>query len=39
MEFGKLVSTSNTYSGEENVYIESDRPLVWSMGIESLWTV
>ncbi|XP_053968818.1 thiamin pyrophosphokinase 1 [Anastrepha ludens] len=34
LEFGYMVSTSNTYEAEE-VYVETDSSLVWSMG---LWT-
>ncbi|KAK4881224.1 hypothetical protein RN001_004543 [Aquatica leii] len=30
LEFGKIVSTSNTYSGEPLVTVESDNAIVWS---------
>nr|XP_022900501.1 thiamin pyrophosphokinase 1-like [Onthophagus taurus] len=37
LEFGYLVSTSNTYSTkEENVVVLTDQPIVWSMGIKNL---
>lgn len=33
LEFGELVSTSNTYSGDESVItIETDKNVIWSMG-------
>ncbi|XP_055612842.1 thiamin pyrophosphokinase 1 [Uranotaenia lowii] len=31
MEFGSLVSTSNTYASEE-VFVQTDGPVIWSMG-------
>ncbi|XP_063230727.1 thiamin pyrophosphokinase 1 isoform X2 [Bacillus rossius redtenbacheri] len=33
LEFGKLVSTSNKFSGEPRVTVRTDSPLVWSMGL------
>ncbi|KAG7211592.1 hypothetical protein KM043_010848 [Ampulex compressa] len=36
MEFGGLVSSSNTYGNCSEVTVNTDTPVLWSMGIESL---
>lgn len=36
MEFGHLISTSNTYNGDEYVTVINDNTVLWSMGIENL---
>nr|CAD7587866.1 unnamed protein product [Timema genevievae] len=33
MEFGKLLSTSNTYSDKPVVTVQTDTALTWSMGL------
>ncbi|XP_069674851.1 thiamine pyrophosphokinase 1 isoform X1 [Periplaneta americana] len=33
MEFGGLISSSNTYSGEPEITVKTSGPLVWSMGL------
>jgi len=35
MQFGGLISTSNTYEDSE-VTVNTDTPVIWTMGIEPL---
>lgn len=37
LDFGKFVSSSNTYGGEAVVNVITNSPVVWSMGIETLF--
>lgn len=34
MEFGGVVSTSNTYCGNPEVTVTTNEDIIWSMGIE-----
>ena len=36
MQYGSLISTSNTYDGHPEVTITTDVHLLWSMGIEPI---
>lgn len=36
LEFGKIVSTSNTYNGEPTVTISCSHPVLWSMKTPNL---
>ncbi len=37
MQFGGLISTSNSYAeGAKEVTIQTDQPLVWTMGIRPI---
>lgn len=37
LEFGKMVSTSNTYNGDPIVQVHTNSAVVWSMGTETLF--
>ena len=34
MEFGGLISTSNVFTGCATVTVNTDEPLLWSMGLD-----
>lgn len=36
LQFGGLVSSSNTYDNCSEVTIDTDSPVIWTMGIEPL---
>lgn len=36
LQFGSLVSSSNTYDNCSEVTINTDSPVIWTMGIEPL---
>lgn len=36
LQFGGLISSSNTYDDCSEVTINTDSPVVWTMGIEAL---
>lgn len=39
LEVGSLVSSSNTYSDESYVTVNTDTPIIWSMGIKPLLNI
>lgn len=36
MKFGGLISTSNSYSDQSEVSINTDDQILWTMGIEAI---